>query len=207
MIKEIDISEKIKKEIYLSEQSFFNQINKIQSKEELDLLEKFELLKDVGFNSSQETRKALDIIIERLAAEFIAELQMKYPFCMVIKESIFREILKKYKLDTMAIQNFRGIVPEKNLLEIKRYKDANLGIKNTWQGKEEPTLWIACDELSNSSDYKSKCGDPIVYVETCVKYGISNCVWDNARINLIVIISKWGPEANDEKLQDKSRYN
>lgn len=96
---------------------------------------KADLMKSLGFNSSNETIKQSDKITEsikeathlkRLNEEklkLVNQYRLAYPTDKIIPMSEFKKVMEKYNLIYAPASAYIKDVPEKNLLEIKNAKD------------------------------------------------------------------------------------
>jgi len=100
---------------------------------ETQIEKKAELMKQIGFNSSETVTQA-QVLKERteeikeernskkLIADTINEFRVTYPKEKFITEDKLNELCKKYNLMYAPIKNYIKDVPEKNLLDIKNRK-------------------------------------------------------------------------------------
>jgi hypothetical protein len=137
--------------------------------------------------------------------EFPIYYKKKYPFLKFITEETLDRLCKKYNLVCAPVSKYIGNVPDKNLAEISSVhideKDTNASAlyyyfdrDNTLQKVDKRGLFIAADKslfdlkgLTKNGYvfFRKKTVDPIVF--RYVNYGV-------------LIISKWGMEANDPEL-------
>jgi hypothetical protein len=179
--------------------------------------EKAERLKLLGFTHAQEVVKFREKVFDYLDrrdelqekhAHFSKQLfnvklsiyyKNKYPFLKFITEEILNRLCKKYNLVYAPVSNYIGNVPDKNLAEISSVcidKTDMITITMTPFSTitDKIGLFIAADKSlfdlkglkkNGYGFFRKKTVDPIVF--HYVKGGV-------------LIISKWGMEANDPEL-------
>jgi hypothetical protein len=83
--------------------------------------QKAERLKNIGFTSCKEVVSFEKKKKENEVYELARYYKIKYPFLKFLTGRQLTKLCDKYNLDRDLIQNYTGIIPEKNLREIEKF--------------------------------------------------------------------------------------
>lgn len=110
-------------------------------------IEKANRLSAVGFECVEEVKSSKNIADAQELARLWNYYKLKYPLYKFISNSDLYRLCKKYNLYERAISKYKGFVPEKNLLQIEKFKvdQIDLGLEysvyysyNRGHGHAEP---------------------------------------------------------------------
>ncbi len=219
-----NIVEKIHNEFYTEIERLLVEANVELPEESVRLAEKSKALSSLGFSSAPETQAGLEIARRRdnnnQLIEVSKHFSMRYPtYKLITKESVTR-ICKTYGLVRADVNRYKGLVPDKNLQDILRFK-----VKN------EDCVWYSTSGYSNKYsdwnivDYSEKdlskgkiergplqIVAPIKDLDTTgmrveaetLKMEIKDpVVLHPVRFNKVtyyLIVTAWGPEASDPEV-------
>jgi len=116
----------IHREFFTSSDTLLKEAYKIINKGESIEVKKGARLSALGFSNTAQAQDSAETMKEVVRTE--KEMQSalyyksKYPLNKFITTDEVRRICEKYGLACASVERFRGFVPEKNLLEIERFK-------------------------------------------------------------------------------------
>jgi hypothetical protein len=120
-----DVVYKIHKEFFTSSDILLEEASNILNKKESDL-HKIDRLKNIGFNKTKEVVENDSLVQKKKLSEELSQIikdySFRYPNNKFITEENVTAICDKYNLFLGNIEDFKGFVPDKNLIEIENFK-------------------------------------------------------------------------------------
>lgn len=127
MFDTLEVAVQKKRTNYLESVTILSKLNSVEDQD----VNSLETVEKLGFVNTQPVREKIEVIKQRAkfneairnaceALMFINEIRDYFgPNALVVKRSDFIELIKKYDLVCGRFGNYTGIVPDKNLTEIK----------------------------------------------------------------------------------------